>query len=163
MLKVAHHARNASKKLFNRGTKSRDSELNNNNLFYLVEDEDEEAKQGPVVNNRSDVSRTAASMIGVDRSIKSFLDKFDQKRKGGESEIGLSQIVLNDIDEEERGFDLQSRVDRAHRGDTIYLPATRIKIESLTINKPVTIIGNPGTVLEISQTIFVSFNQNKSG
>ena len=37
------------------------------------------------------VSRTAASMIGVDRSIKSFLDKFDQKKDGGDqSEIGVS-------------------------------------------------------------------------
>lgn len=30
------------------------------------------------------VSRTGASMIGVDRSIKSFLDKFDQKKNGGD-------------------------------------------------------------------------------
>ena len=47
---------------------------------------------GPIVQERRDNDlRNAASMIGVDRSIKSFLDKFDQKKyAGGESEIGIS-------------------------------------------------------------------------
>ncbi len=152
-MKVAHHARNASKKLFKRDNKNRDSQINHNE-FYLIEDEAEEVKQRPAAIDRGEASRTAASMIGVDRSIKSFLEKFSPKVNGkAESEIGLSHIVLNEKDDEESGFDLQSRVDRAIRGDTIYLPANRIKIESLTINKPVTIVGSPGTVLEVSQTI----------
>ena len=61
--------------------------------------------------------------------------------------------MLNEFEYDHMEFDLQSKIDRARKGDVIYLPASRIKIESLTINKPVTIIGSPGTVLEISQTI----------
>ena len=74
--------------------------------------------------------------------------------------IHLSQIepehILKDA---ERWYPLQQRIDDAKIGDTIELPPERLRLHSLLINKPLTIIGKPGTVLELlGGSIVVDFN-----
>jgi len=50
-------------------------------------------------------------------------------------------------------------LNNAKRGDTIELPAETIRVQSLYISKPVTLLGKPGTVLEVwGGTIHIDFN-----
>lgn len=49
-------------------------------------------------------------------------------------------------------------INAANKGDVIELPASRIKLHSLVIWKPITLIGKPGTVIEISGgSIYIDF------
>ncbi len=52
----------------------------------------DEDDQGPIQMEESKIGR--ASMIGVDKSIRSFLDKIEMKP--GDSIIDLSQIVIEE-------------------------------------------------------------------
>jgi FKBP-type peptidyl-prolyl cis-trans isomerase 2 len=52
-------------------------------------------------------------------------------------------------------------IDNADKGDIIELPAQTIRVHSLYISKPITLIGKPGTVIEVcGGSIFVDFNSS---
>ena len=40
-------------------------------------------------------------------------------------------------------------LDNASRGDVLVLPDEKFRVKSLFINKPLTLLGKPGTVIEI--------------
>ncbi len=52
---------------------------------------------------------------------------------------------------------LQEMVDGAKRGAVIDLPDTTVRLKSLTIGKALTLLGKPGTVLEIEESITIDF------
>ena len=58
-------------------------------------------------------------------------------------------------------------IDNSAKGDVIELPSETIRVHSLLINKPITLLGKPGTVLEIvGGNITIDFTQedkSKSG
>lgn len=52
-------------------------------------------------------------------------------------------------------------INKAKKGDIIDLPDSSIKVSSLYITKPVTLLGKPGSSLEVSGgSIFIDFSQS---
>lgn len=63
---------------------------------------------------------------------------------------------------EQLGVYVQSLIDNAKRGDHIELPDEKIKVDHLYINKPVTLIGKPGTLIEACGSIHIDFGLSSS-
>ncbi len=61
-------------------------------------------------------------------------------------------------------FKLQDAIDGAKRETVIELPETKVSFSSLVISKPVTLIGKPGTILEVDEgSISVNFVSGAAG
>lgn len=76
------------------------------------------------------------------------------------SEIKFKQSDISYVDE--LGRHIQKLIDNSKRGDIIELPSETIRVHSLYISKPITLVGGPGTVLEIvGGSIHVDFNMEK--
>ena len=74
----------------------------------------------------------------------------------------MSEINLKAVDEEKNGQILLKQIKDAEFGDVIELPQERIKLHSLIINKPLTLQGKPGTIIEIcGGQIIIDFNHEK--
>lgn len=70
----------------------------------------------------------------------------------------MIDIQVKKEDKGNNGHILQEMINAANKGDVIELPASRIKLHSLVIWKPITLIGKPGTVIEISGgSIYIDF------
>ena len=98
--------------------------------------------------------------------MKSFLNiiKEGQQHPGrvneNISEIKFKQSDLSYVDE--LGRHIQKLIDNAKRGDLLELPSETIRVHSLYISKPITLVGGPGTVLEIvGGSIHIDFNMDK--
>jgi len=60
------------------------------------------------------------------------------------------------LNSDQTEFDLQSAIDQAEEFGTIYLPEKVIKVNELTITKPIVIIGSTGCTIEVSHSIHVN-------
>lgn len=57
---------------------------------------------------------------------------------------------------------MKNKIEKANKGSIINLPDTHIKITELLIEKPMTIRGKPGTILEITHgSITVDFGDQE--
>ena len=99
-------------------------------------------------------------------SMKSFINNIRDKQQhpgkvnGNISEIKFKQSDLSYVDE--LGRHIQKLIDNSKRGDLIELPSETIRVHSLYITKPITLVGGPGTVLEIvGGSIHIDFNMEK--
>ncbi len=74
-----------------------------------------------------------------------------RKVKNTDNQDGFNlKFKQNDISiSDELGRHIQKLIDNAKRGDEIELPGETIRAHSLYINKPITLIGKAGTVIEI--------------
>lgn len=84
--------------------------------------------------------------------------------KHGETTLSPSEFKLRQSDisfTDELGRQIQKLIDNAAIGEIIELPAETIRVHSLYITKPITLIGKPGTVLEVSGgSIHIDFSLN---
>jgi hypothetical protein len=98
--------------------------------------------------------------------MKSFLNIIKEgqqntlRQNDNMSEIKFKQSDLSYVDE--LGRHIQKLIDNSKRGDIIELPSETIRVHSLYITKPITLVGNPGTVLEVvGGSIHIDFNMDK--
>ena len=93
-------------------------------------------------------------------SMRSFMSII--KKGNGETTVNPSDFKLKQSDHsyyDELGRHIQKIIDNSKRGDVIELPAETIRVHSLYICRPITLIGKPGTVIEINGgSIIVDFN-----
>eukprot|EP00347_Sterkiella_histriomuscorum_P013188 403365673 len=93
-------------------------------------------------------------------SMRSFMSII--KKGNGETTVNPSDFKLKQSDHsyyDELGRHIQKIIDNSKRGDVIELPAETISVHSLYICRPITLIGKPGTVIEINGgSIVIDFN-----